>query len=378
MTAVAGPAGAGPATSPAPAPAANVAVPAPEWSALFDRTSGWTGADGIYSIPLDGDERPGSATSTFFTFSDTFIGEVNAADERVGGSTLVNNTMGLLEGSQPDPANMDFYWRTAVGGAPRAQVTPTGGGQRWFWPNDGIVVNGILYLFSLRMKEGSDPTFNFAVDGVSLLASRADTVPPFARYQQADAPLFLPKTGSRGDTTYGLAVLANTAAAGAPDPDGFLYVYGVRNDINKKLLVSRVRPNQIANFAAYRFWTGTAWSPSIGAATAVTSRVSSEFSVSPLPDGRFILVFQLDTLSDKVAVRYADTPVGPWSDYTVVYTAPEDDISPNTYTYNAKAHPHLSTPDRLLISYNVNTFDFFEHFRNADIYRPRFLWLPLG
>ncbi len=61
----------------------------------------------------------------------------------------------------------------------------------------------------------------------------------------------------------------------------------------------------------------------------------------------------------------------------MIYTAPEDGISPNTYTYNAKAHPHLSTPDRLLISYNVNTFDFFEHFSNADIYRPRFVWLPL-
>jgi len=26
----------------------------------------------------------------------------------------------------------------------------------------------------------------------------------------------------------------------------------------------------------------------------------------------------------------------------------------------------------------VNTFDFLEHFRNADIYRPRFIWLPLS
>ena len=48
------------------------------WEALFNRTSGWTGADGIYSIPISGDESPGSAaeTSTLFVFSDTFIGEV--------------------------------------------------------------------------------------------------------------------------------------------------------------------------------------------------------------------------------------------------------------------------------------------------------------
>jgi len=278
--------------APATAAAANIAVPAPEWDALFDRRSGWTGADGIYSIPLSGDERPGSDTTTFFTFSDTFIGQVNAADQRLAGSTLVNNTMALLAGRQPDPANIDFYWQTTAGGAPRAQVVPSGPGRR-------------LNRYSVPLT-----IFNFAVDGVSLLASAADSVPPFSRYRQADAPLYLPKNGSMGDTTYGLAVMPNTPAAGAPAPDGFVYVYGVRNDFSKKLLVARVRPGAFANFAAYRFWTGSAWSPSITAAVPVASRVSSEFSVSPLPDGRYILVFQLDTLSDKVAVRYGDSPVG--------------------------------------------------------------------
>ncbi|MBA2414430.1 MAG: DUF4185 domain-containing protein [Geodermatophilaceae bacterium] len=366
--------------APDAAAVANIAVPAPEWGALFERRSGWTGADGIYSIPLSGNERPGSgaATRTFFTFSDTFIGQVNAAGERVSGATLVNNTNALLAGSDPDPAEIDFFWRTSASGSPMAQVIPQPptGTRTWFWPNDGIVVDGRLYLFSLRMKEGGDPVFIFAVDGVSLLRT-ASAAPPFGTYQQTDAPLYLPPAGSRGETTYGMAVLPNTQAAGAPQADGYLYVYGVRNDSNnKKLVVARVLPGQIANFSAYRFWSSGTWSTSIAAATPVTGRISSEFSVSPLPDGRYILVFQLDTLSNKVAVRYADTPVGPWSDFTVVYTAPESGISPNTYTYNAKAHPHLSTPDRLLISYNVNIFDFFEHFSNADIYRPRFIWLP--
>ena len=27
---------------------------APEWTAVFERTAGWLGADGIYSIPLNG------------------------------------------------------------------------------------------------------------------------------------------------------------------------------------------------------------------------------------------------------------------------------------------------------------------------------------
>ncbi|MBI4832818.1 MAG: hypothetical protein HY801_14960, partial [Candidatus Lindowbacteria bacterium] len=61
-----------------------VAEPAREWNRLFDRTSGWTGADGIYSIPLSGIDAPGSAAdaSTFFVFSDTFIGEVSRNGQR--------------------------------------------------------------------------------------------------------------------------------------------------------------------------------------------------------------------------------------------------------------------------------------------------------
>jgi hypothetical protein len=362
-------------------PTQNLAYPALEWDALFDRTSGWTGADGIYSIPLSGDERPGSAgaTSTFFTFSDTFIGEVDRNDQRLPGSTLIHNTNALLTGAEPDPAHIQFFWRTTRKGGPQPVVMPTNARKtnEWFWPQDGVVVGGNLYLYSLRLMMTGDPIFNFAVNGVSLLVSPADEVPAFNRYRQSETPLYLPKDGSHGEITYGMAIFPNTETAGALNPDGYLYIYGVRNDAVKKLLVARVLPQQIAQFSRYEFWTGTAWSKSISAAVPVADRISSEFSVSPLPDGRYILVFQLDTLSNKVAVRYADSPVGPWSDYSVVYTAPETDISPNVFTYNAKAHPHLSNPDRLLISYNVNTFDFVENFTNADIYRPRFIWLPL-
>jgi hypothetical protein len=41
----------------------------PEWDALFERESGWIGADGNYSIPLGGD-------TTLWLFSDTFVGKV--------------------------------------------------------------------------------------------------------------------------------------------------------------------------------------------------------------------------------------------------------------------------------------------------------------
>jgi hypothetical protein len=60
----------------------------------------------------------------------------------------------------------------------------------------------------------------------------------------------------------------------------------------------------------------------------------------------------------------------------VIYTCPEPALDPDTLVYNAKAHPHLSKTGELLISYNVNTMDFWgDFFNDADLYHPRFIKL---
>jgi hypothetical protein len=107
--------------------------------------------------------------------------------------------------------------------------------------------------------------------------------------------------------------------------------------------------------------------------------MGAELSVTPLPDGRFMVVHQLDTLSSIVAVRYGNSPTGPFGKPIAVWKCPEDELTADTFVYGAKAHPHLSAPGELLISYHVNTFDFWENFSagGKDIYRPRFIKLPL-
>src|SRR3546814_6250864 len=49
---------------------------AAEWTALFDRTSGWFGADGIFALPLSGVDQAGGSDSTMLIFSDTMVGEI--------------------------------------------------------------------------------------------------------------------------------------------------------------------------------------------------------------------------------------------------------------------------------------------------------------
>ncbi len=355
------------------------AVAADDWTRLFDRTSGWTGADGVYTIPISGDERRGSGANgtTLWWFNDTFIGGVTPQGSRTAGSTIVNNAIAMLQGDQPDSTKMQFIWSTTGGGAPRARIIPNTSSQHWFWPNDGMVVGTKYVLFSLRMKPGGTPPFAFATDGISILSDNVSNPTPFSTYKQAVAPLYLPAAGGHGEVIFGQALMPNTAAAGAPFADGYVYIYGLRNDFSKKLLVARVKPKDIGTFSRYRFWDGATWNTQIASAVPLTNRMSSEFSVTPLADGRYLMVFQLDALGADIAVRYGASPVGPWDAPIPIWHCPEITLTPNILVYGAKAHPHLSQPGELLISYHVNTTVFAEHFQFADIYRPRFVRLPL-
>lgn len=350
------------------------AIPAPSWTSLFDGDSGWTGADGVYSIPLSGDERPcaAHATRTFFTFSDTFIGEVNAAGQRLPGTVLVNNTQALLEGGLPEPGQIEFFWDDSSPAAPGPVVVPSTAPGEFFWPQDGLVQDGFLYLYSLRMAPDGGP-FGLSIGGVSLLRWPIDGSDPFGTYEQLTTPLQL------AESSYGRAVFPNTSEAFAPSPDGFIYVYGLRElPLNKQLVAARVSPGNLPLFGSYRFWTGSSWSGDLASAAPIVDRMSAEFSVSPLSDGRVLLCYQQDDfLGADVTVRIGQGPVGPFGPAVPIYAIPETGGAPDLFAYGAKAHPHLSKPGRLLISYHVNTFDFAQHFADADIYRPRFIELPL-
>jgi hypothetical protein len=258
---------------------------------------------------------------------------------------MVNNTGAMLTGATADSAALQFNVRRDGNGKAVSMVTPLQAGQ-WYWPGDGLVWKGQVRVFASRMGPGDGGDFNFKQVATDLLTAPATDAAPFlGSYNRRNLPLFAPRNGTLGEIAYGVATMPLTEQAGAPNPDGFLYVYGVRSDdYNKKLLVARVRPDQITNAGAYRFWNG-----------------------------------RIDAISGTIAVRYGNSPVGPFGKPIPIWLCPEEKLTANTFVYGAKAHPHLSAPGELLISYHVNTFDFWENFKagGIDIYRPRFIKLPL-
>jgi len=167
-----------------------------------------------------------------------------------------------------------------------------------------------------------------------------------------------------------------TYNSGNPKADGYIYVYGPKNFPQKKdLVAARVLPQYISAFSRYEYWDGQEWTTDIASCASITSFISQEFSVTPLDDGSFLATFERNS---QVAVRKGSSPTGPFDIIQSIWDCPEVLEDSDIFVYNAKAHPHLSNPGELLISYNVNTWDFWDHFSRADIYRPRFVTLSLA
>lgn len=368
------------ATTTAPPPELQFTVEAaPEWTQLFYRQSGWFGADGIFSFSLDGVEQPRNdpQREVLLTFSDTFIGEVEDG-KPAEGYKMANNTVAYLKGQTPHPDSIRFFYKQDEAGQPQTFFVPANENARegqYYWLGDGFVnreKDNTLYLFAYHIEMTGPNVFDFIEPNVSLLAIPSGSRPPFEDQRQLITPLHI-RNDRLGEGNMGAGVLVNTGWAGAPHPDGYVYVYGCIGQ-DKNLIVARVKPRDFENFGRWRYWNGEKWVKDENAMVPVTNAVSNELSVTPLDDGRYLLVFQVLGISDKVGLRIGDSPVGPFGPIQEIWRTPE--IDEGLLPYNAKAHPCLSKPGELLISYNTITFDFWNDIqKDAHIYRPRFIRL---
>ncbi len=351
----------------------------PNWTTLFDRDSGWTGSDAVYSVPFSGFDAPGGDDddSTMFLFGDTFIGEVDENNNRQD-SKLIRNTIGVLNTKEPIEDEIQFYWETDSQGEPEALFkadTPESDPDDWIWPMDGIRLGKRFYIYGLRLFDPPGLA-SFEINGVTLISFELDSTNQIINWRHVDTPLFH-KNDEDVEIVIGQAVMPMTDASGNPGPDGYLYIYGPRNRPLqvKQMVVARVQPQHIEQFDRYEYWDGNTWQEHIEECAVITDSISQEFSVTPLNDGTFIAVFEFDSW---VCVRYGESVTGPFDEVQYIYECPEDTMYKSAYVYNAKAHPHLSEAGDLLISYNVNTSDYNELYQNADTYRPRFIryYLP--
>jgi hypothetical protein len=336
-------------------PVVSSAAPAPELDALFERADGWIGADGAYTVAL-------SPTRTLWLFSDTWVGKVR--DGRRTDAIIVNNTVGVQE--RPG-GRVTYSIARGRDGKPAALIVPADG-RGWFWLQAGVADRGRLWLFLNQVERTNDKSvFGFRSIGLWLgKVANADQPPESWRVAQVKMPnaVFSKER-----------MLAWGAAVMHVGED--LYVYGTDERPDRRMVLARVPAGSIGDFAAWRYFRDGQWVEDFREPSPLADGIASEYSVTPFGRG-YVAVYTERGLSARIMGRTAKDPWGPWSAATVLYECPEMARDKKLFCYAAKAHPALSSGNELVVSYVVNSFDFWQVAREAKLYWPRFVRLRIA
>ncbi|HZE38233.1 MAG TPA: DUF4185 domain-containing protein [Stackebrandtia sp.] len=308
-----------------------------------DTAGRWTGADSAYSVPLPGG-------SDAWLYSDTFLGTVNADRSRPKDSPFVHNSIIVDD---------DGSLSTRTGGttaAPEslAKVAGADESQRWYWFGDGTVEGDRLRVMLLEFEKTGSGVFDFKFSGNAVATFDADDMSLTSITDLPTSPV-----------QWGSAIYEDPS-------DGYTYVFGVEDlQADKYAHLARV-PSGSLTTGEWQYFADGQWSDDPAASSRVLQGVSNEFSVTRY-QGRFTLVTgdATESLSSKIVMYRGDDITGPYTGKTVLYQTPE--TGGNVFTYNAKAHPEYGDDNRLLVTYNVNSFVGDDLYADVDIYRPRYV-----
>lgn len=337
------------------------AKPLPALTKKFAQTEGWTGGDGAQTIPL-------SKERTLWLFADTWIGKIE--DGKRVKPRMVNNTFAWQSLNKPDEP-LRFFWGKNDNG-PASILTPEEK-DTWYWPGDGGVVDGKLYLFCkvVRRREKGEPGFQFHWFHNEFLQIDNPEDEPTAwkvkRYRLSD---------DADQPRLGVACLMS--------PD-HLYAFGLfpeaqSKPFNNPLGVARIAKKQLAKMdrGDWEYWTDAGvWSKKPAKLAVLFKDAPAEFTVSKVRGiPGFVAVYTQYGLGGNVAVRQSMRPEGPWSKALIAYKCPETDKK--IFQYGAKAHPELAErAGQLIVTYCRNIGSLAEHVNRPEIYFPQAIELQL-
>ncbi|MFC7619633.1 hypothetical protein [Microlunatus sp. GCM10028923] len=303
---------------------------------------GWAASDGVYSTTVPG-------KGVVWLMNDTFLGPVNQ-DESMTEPGFIHGSI-LLGGADGLPDT------TITGGTrdePKSIADPPGAvdGDPWYWNGDGIMDGGKLRVFEYRIgKTDGEPPWNFGWISTDIVTYTEDF-----KVERVTTSY-----GEAGGVSWGTELV---------QCGRHTYIYGLKDNT---IHLARARAGGLTG-NDWEFWNGSGWSSDPHSTVAITTDVGASYSITPM-GGEFVLTTTSAAIftDHRVYVATAPTPIGPWSPKTPVYTAPEGGVGNLYAPYNVAAHPGLSKPGELVISYNVNSQQGDDLLANANNNRPRFV-----
>ncbi|HEY3936570.1 MAG TPA: DUF4185 domain-containing protein [Bryobacteraceae bacterium] len=336
-------------------------APASVSSDLFPYRQHWLGGDAAYSVPLN-------STTTVWVFGDTFVG-----DRRTTGD-MIHNSLGIRKCQRS--CGVTYWWSGMHGGHPDAFFRTKE--SNYFWPLDGFVSNGVLYVFLEQMRatpEGGAFGFDYQSIKLAVISNPTDAPEQWKI--------------SYHSVSEGNQVVPGIAAALA-DEGGtkYLYVFTLfhRSANHPFVGLLRTRVDRLTSTDLRHTWQymsgprqWSSWMPSTSPQNALEllSGNITEMSVNYHPELKmWVAVYPTPGGSFRTA-SYSQAALvsGPWGQPHRFFTYPEmrkDDPrhTPNVFCYAAKEHPELEENAQMAITYACNSFREPEILNDLRLYRP--------
>jgi hypothetical protein len=352
-------------------------------AAYFPCTQGWLGGDGAYSVPL------GNGTSLWI-FGDTYVGTSNATS-RTQSNGFVHNSIAITTCSGQS-CTFQYYWTGMNTSSQGPVFSVPGSATDWFWPMDGFVYNGTLYLALMQMHStGSGGAFGFAYSGAQMASITNFTADP----SQWSISYQVLNTG--GTAVPGASIVVNQGPNGNPDPTdpggaNYAYFFTVIPNVNSSTppymallrlpldqLNSATRPG---NTNWEYFTTGSTWSSWSDTDTslpgdnaAVINPGATEMTVRyHSSTNQWIAVYPVG-LDGTAFYALSFSMAANWGPSEALYSYPEmqpsnPNYTPNVFCYAAKEHVELESAGQLLFTYACNSTQESDIINNMNLYRP--------
>jgi len=296
---------------------------------------------------------------------------------------MPRNSVGITECPPRSACSVTYEWAGKGGTAPRAFFSA--GAPAWYWPQDGVVWRGRLFVLLLRLRPRGGGPFGFGSTGVELA-----TIPNYR-----DAP-------ARWRLSYREVRAGESWLPGASVILGRRHLYCF-TDVEEaggsymaltRLSLSALRApgTEGEGPPLHRGWQylqrggrWRAWQPAATMPTDARRLISpgaTELTVRyDRARRRWLAVLPAPFPGSGALYSIAGSLTGPWSSPATLYRYPETergnpDFTPDVFCYAAKEHPEFETNDDLVLTYACNSRKMDEVMRNPRLYRPIVVTLP--
>lgn len=319
------------------------AVPAKFFDSIFTRNgSGWTGGDVAYSHALPNGR-------SLWLFGDSFLDTVYANRSRPP-SPFYHSVMALTDSSG--------NFTTIHGGTTKIPEPFFKADEPiQYWPNCAFISSNKKYVYVMLVViklTGEGGLFGFKNIGnkVGVL-----TLPDLKLKE------IIPLTDNNKIDW----------SSGTYEEGNYVYIYGAESlqttPHTKYMHVCRT--SRIDPFKKVEYYTGNNWTFDSSKSERLLSGISEQYTFFKHKN-RYYLLSQ-NGIKPDIFIYDAASPAGPFINKRKVYTTPQ--TSGKIITYCATVHTEFTKNDSLLVGYCVNSRDINDLYKNADNYRPYFIWV---